>query len=131
MKLIEYIDTNNEIYQDQDLIADLKVYKTQIEGTFTRRVDPIVGEVYEDKHLLSKLGEYGENVRQFWIVKHHLNYLKDTKENIKITFFPKSQGIPKKYFPLNGNEEKPYVAAKLNLQDKTWARSPCPLQCLV
>ena len=120
MKLIEHIDTNDEIYQDQDLIADLKVYITQLEGIYTRREDHYMTEVYEDKQLLSKLGEYGDNVRKFSLVKGHLSYLKDNTENIKITFFPESHGIPKKYFPLNGDEEKPYVAVKLHLQDKTW-----------
>ena len=44
--------------------------------------------------------------------------MKDQRERIKVTFFPERQTIPKKFFPMNGDEESPYVAIKLNLQDK-------------
>jgi hypothetical protein len=65
MKLKEYIDTNDEIYEDQDIIADLKGYITQLEGKYIRAVDPYMTKVYEDKQLIIKPGEYGDNVRKF------------------------------------------------------------------
>merc|ERR1712013_706317 len=40
------------------------------------------------------------------------------KYNNDISFYPQTQTILKKYFPLTGDEETPYVALKLHLQDK-------------
>jgi hypothetical protein len=129
IKLIEHIGNVDEIYKDQDVLSLLKDYISMFEDL---HLDPDLATFIEDKILLGKMVEYGDNVMKFAEVKSHLRDLKDYKDKIKITFYPESQGIPKKYFPLNGDEETPYVAVKLHLQDKPWlvfaflALSICP-----
>ena len=54
----------------------------------------------------------------FHEIKHLISFMQDEKTRIGVTFYPETQTIPKKFFPMTGDEEKPYVAIKLHLQEK-------------
>ena len=69
----------------------------------------------EDKQLLEKIVENWEYVFTFKTVKKYIAEYNEYKTNIDMTFFPNTQGIPMKYFPLSGNDyEPPLLAVKLN-----------------
>ena len=51
-------------------------------------------------------------------LKTIISVMQDEKTRIGITFYPKTQTIPTKFFPMTGNEEKPYVAIRLHLEEK-------------
>ena len=115
IQLIDHIGYVAEIYKHQDLLSYVIDNKSILEGLHP---DPDMNKIFENKLLLDKMMKYGDNVIKFAEVKRHLREQKENKDKIKITFYPESQGIPKKYFPLTGDEETPYVAMKLHLQDK-------------
>ena len=51
-------------------------------------------------------------------LKYLISVMQEEKERIRVTFYPETQTIPKKFFPMTGDEERPYVAIKLHLQEK-------------
>ena len=112
--LIEYILNGDIIISEpQDLLADIKNY------ILFSAPHENLSKLTEDELLLKRLVNYGDNIEKFWRVISELGHYVYRKKEIKITYYPQSQGIPKKYFPLNGDEEKPYVAIKLHLQEKS------------
>ena len=75
---------------------------------------------FSDEENAAKFIEYSKDHLldgMYWI-QEALSIRKERKEKIALTFFPESQTIPNKFFPMTGEEETPYVAIKLHLQDK-------------
>ena len=119
-KFVETSDyyLNDTSEKNQDMFPELKEhlerFSDEEDHLYNSRSQEMLAE---SKRLLIKLVEYGENVFRFNDVKNYLyeEYNKP-EENIDITFFPNSQGIPRKYFPFIGDDyEQPLVAIKLNL----------------
>jgi len=80
---------------------------------------PRLRQFSENRKMAEKLDKYSPNVlSEFEHLQHILNRKKEEKENINLSFYPRRQSIPTKYFPLTGEEDTPYVAVKLHLQDK-------------
>jgi len=69
--------------------------------------------------IVEKLLNYGEDVEKFMKVKNMVAEYVSTKNKVRVTHYPKSQGFPKKYFPMIGYEESPLLAIKLHLEEKT------------
>ena len=76
--------------------------------------------IFDDERKSANFEKYSKNnlMFEFWEIRERVLIVKKKKESIGITFYPKSQTIPKKFFPMNGKEDIPYVAFQLNLKDK-------------
>ena len=59
-----------------------------------------------------------EDVKKFARVKKLLAEYISTKNRVRVTYYPKSQGFPEKYFPMIGYEESPFLAVKLHFEEK-------------
>ena len=79
------------------------------------KLNPELNKILNDKILVDKLFGFSDDLEKF---EELMSYLKDYGNRIKMSFYPESQGIPRKYFPLNGDEETPYVAIQLHLEDQ-------------
>jgi len=111
LKLIEIINEKNMIKATYTEI--LLAYKFEASNW------PILKKFSENKTIREHLDKYSNDILfEFQNLQGVLNRKKEEKENINLSFYPRRQTIPKKYFPLTGDEESPYVALKLHLQDK-------------
>ena len=76
--------------------------------------------LFSDDKKGAMLMKYSEDnlMYAFAELKTIISVMQDEKTRIGITFYPKTQTIPTKFFPMTGNEEKPYVAIRLHLEEK-------------
>lgn len=113
MELIRYIDIDEKIYDKQDVFFQIQESLSEYERVH-QKLNPELRKILNDKILVDKLFGIEYDLAKF---EELMSYLRDYGNRIKISFYPESQGIPRKYFPLNGDEETPYVAIKLHLED--------------
>jgi len=115
LTIIENLDTEDIETSLSDILTKIKEEQAWTKDEYKR-----LQIISDDRKAVNFVKYFKDNV--FWAfleVKQQILVHKDKKERIKTTFFPETQTIPKKYFPVNGDEENPYVAVKLHLQDKS------------
>ena len=67
------------------------------------------------KAALQNVIELGDDLFKFVEVDRVLKKYKSENSKIATELFPSKGSIPAKYFPLNGDEESPFVALRVNL----------------
>jgi len=74
----------------------------------------------EDRELVEKLLKYKRHLWDYEEVKKELEKFISAKNKVRVTHYPGTEGFPKKYFPMFGYEETPFLAIKLHLQENKW-----------
>jgi len=105
-KVIEEMDKENNIMEDQTFVATLKQFIIDHE-------DESYKAVLEAD--LQNIINLGDDLFRFVEVDRVVQKYKSENSKIATELFPSKGSIPSKYFPLNGDEESPFVALRVNL----------------
>ena len=112
--LLENLDKGNVKLSSSDFISEIKemeLWESKMYSSLS---------LFSDDKKAAMLMKYSEDnlMYAFAELKTIISVMQDEKTRIGITFYPKTQTIPTKFFPMTGNEEKPYVAIRLHLEEK-------------
>ena len=127
----DWMDSNWRIKRVLDMAELIQYSGEQYDDVSTEAEDYILaaeaappelglGIFAENPILLEKLLNLNTrgDVEKFARVRKMLGEYVAAKNKVRVTHFPEKQGLDKKYFPLNGYEESPFLAVKLHLRDK-------------
>ena len=112
--MIQNLDTTDVETSLSDIFTKIKEEEAWTEYDYKSL------QILSDERKAANFVKYSKDyvLFAFQEIRQQILVHKDMKERIEISFFPETQTIPKKYFPMNGDEETPYVAIKLHLQDR-------------
>ena len=97
-----------------DIISEINEEKAWEHKIYSRL------SIFSDDRKTAMFIRYSEDnlMYAFRDLKYLISVMQEEKERIRVTFYPETQTILKKFFPMTGDEERPYVAIKLHLQEK-------------
>jgi len=112
--LLENLNTGEFKSSPSDIISEIKEEQARDREMYSRL------SLFSDDKKAAMFIKYSEDnlMYAFHEIKHLISVMQDEKTRIGVTFYPETQTIPRKFFPMTGDEEKAYVAIKLHLQEK-------------
>ena len=116
LALVDILDNGDIETTNSEIIEQIK--KEEAWTSYKHGYNSLI--LFSDNQKASKFKKYSKDhlLHGYVYLKNQISIAKDKKERIEVTFYPQTQTIPNKFFPMTGDEEAPYVAIKLNFEDK-------------